>query len=512
MIMALQMRMASFPKPKWQLPVRRTLLWIGIVLLAVFLGVAIAVLPAGFLIRLLVLPIGVCFLALCWVMRSKRSGLPGGLVLTLLLFAAALSVIWPRYIFFSIGGPHVNPQTLSIFAALVVIAFWMTYSPEFSGRVFRTLFSGGHVGLFAVLWLAWRLVAALLGEVPLLSVVELVRDTIYLSSFILIGAAIASYDHGPRLLLRVLLVSGLFVAGAGLVEAFVQNNYFVRFASGGDSQQVADALRTIALDKVRGGAYRAQAVFDHPIVFAQFVAAMIPLGIYFFVYEKGWFWRSVGFLVVPVGILAILKSGSRSGLVSLAVVFAFVGVVAWLRSYNSRGFGKAVAIAALPGVFFGLLIAYFVVQELVVGRSHVEAGSSSVRLKMLMDGVSALADSPLWGFGHGMAIYKAGVISGTTGLATIDSYLLTIALDSGYIGLFLFIMAVSAFAFKGAVAAVRLSGADGARVGLLVAAVLAIVATFAGLSIPNNLTLMWLLITASLPLVAKAEKTVQRRL
>jgi O-antigen ligase len=210
-------------------------------------------------------------------------------------------------------------------------------------------------------------------------------------------------------------------------------------------------------------------------------------------------------LVIPVGILAILKSGSRAGVVSLAVALVFVGGVIWLRSFNSRGFGKAFAIAALPAFLFGLALAYYVVQELLQGRGQVEASSSSVRLKMLLDGVKALVDSPIWGFGHGMAIYKAGVISGGTGTATIDNYLLTIALDSGYVGLAIFIALIGTFAYKGAMAAVRLPGEEGARIGLIVASVLALVATFAGLSIPNNLTLMWLLVASGLPLINRAQ-------
>lgn len=486
------------------LSVSGALLWIGFGLMTLVMGAAIALLPPGFLIRLLVIPAGFGFLAICWMLRSHRAGLPGRWVFSLLLLTVALSVIWPRYIFFSLGGPHVNPQTLFVFAALAVILFWLVYSPEFSVRVFDLLFRTAGIGLVAVFWLCWRLVAAALGEVPLLSVFELLRETIYISSFLLIGAAVAAYDQGPRYLLRVLVLCGLLVSMVGLVEALLRRNPFLQFASGNDSQEAANALKTIVMDKFRGGAYRAQSVFDHPIVFAQFVSAMIPLGIYFVVYEKGWVWRLAGLLLVPVGIFAIAKSGSRAGIVSLAVAIAFVGLIIWLRAMKSRGFGKVWAVIAVPAVAFGLMLAYFVVRELLLGRSQVEASSSSVRLKMFFDSVQALADSPLIGFGQGMALFKAGVISGSTGLPTIDSYLLTVALDAGYVSLILFVIVVALFSWRGAIAAMRLPGADGACAGLLVASVLAVFATFVGLSIPNNLTLMWLLVAAALPLIQRS--------
>lgn len=486
------------------------LLWLCLGLVTLIMGAAIAFLPPGYLIRLLMLPAGVGFFAICWMLRSHRAGLPGRWVFSLLMLMVALSVLWPRYIFFSIGGPHVNPQTLSVFAGLAAVLFWMIYSPAFSEKVFAVLFRNTRVGLIAVLWLVWRLIAAAFGEVPLLSVFELLRETVYLSSFLLLGAAIASFENGTRALLRVLVLCGFAVASVGLVEAFLQRNPFVQFASGGDSQEVAGTLKTIMMDKFRGGAYRAQSVFDHPIVFAQFISAMIPLGAYFLFYEKGWFWRAVGLLIVPIGILAIVKSGSRAGVVSLAVAFMFLGFVVWLRAFGSRGFGKVWAIVAVPASVFGLVLAYFVVQDLVLGRSQVEASSSSVRLTMLLEGVKALVESPLVGFGQGTALYKAGVISGTTGLATIDNYLLTVALDGGYVSLVLLVALVSVFAWRGGVAAVRRPGADGALIGFLVAAVLAIFATFVGLSIPNNLTLLWLLVAATLSLIARAP-TVQAR-
>lgn len=473
----------------------------ALLLVCITTGLAVAVLPAGFLIRLLLLPVGFGFLLLCWMLRRKGVGLPGTLSLLVLLGAVFMSVLWPRYIFFSLGGPHVNPQTLSVLASLGVIAFWFAYSPEFSAKFRRVLFDASGVGALAVVWLSWRLLASAAGEFPLASVIEYVRDIFYVSSFLLIGCSLATYDDGPKWLLRVVVGAGFIAALAGLIEAFMQKNYFVQFASGGDSQAVADALKTIMLDKTRDGSYRVQSTFEHPIAFAQFIAAIIPLGTYFAFYEKRTFWRIVGFLVVPIGFVAIVKSGSRAGLVSVAVAFAFIMAFFWLRGMVSKGIKRGVAIIAMPVFLVGVGLVYFVVRELVIGRSSLEAGSSSVRLKMLQDSITALTDSPVWGFGHGMAVSKAGVVSGYTGVATLDSHLLNIALDSGYVGLTLFLAIICLFAVKGGLAATRLPGSDGAQVGMIVAGVLALVATFVGLSIPSNMTLLWLFIAAALPLI-----------
>jgi hypothetical protein len=131
---------------------------------------------------------------------------------------------------------------------------------------------------------------------------------------------------------------------------------------------------------------------------------------------------------------------------------------------------------------------------------------------MVWDSVSALSESPLWGFGHGMALLKAGVISGHTGVATLDSLLLTISLDSGYVGLALFLIAIAVFTIKSSLTAVQLRSEEGARVGMLAASVLALIATFVGLSIANNMTLLWLLVAIALPSFQKAKHLSSIRL
>lgn len=494
-------------RKKMIFPIGRFFAGVSLIFVCAIAGVLAALVPAGQLVRIFVLPTGLGLLVLSWMLRRKDARLPGRGVFILLMASVCMSVLWPRYVFFSLGGPHVNPQTLSVFASLAAIVFWATYSPGFSNKLYRVIFSSSGIGFLVVLWFGWRLFASALGEFALVSVADYVRDLVYVSSFFLVGCAIATYEDGSKWILRVLVASGLVVAALGLIEAFMQKNYFVQFASGADNPAVADALKTIMFEKIRDGNYRAQSTFDHPIVFAQFIAAVIPLAAYIAFFERHWIWRLIGFLVVPIGLLAIVKSGSRAGLFSLAVALGFVGVFGWLRSITSNGLRRVIALATLPMLLIGLAVGYFVAQELVLGRSSSEAGSSIVRLKMFWDSVTALYESPLWGFGHGMALFKAGVISGHTGVATLDSLFLTIALDSGYVGFLLFVAIIFLFSIKSALTAVRLRDQEGARVGMLVASVLALFATFAGLSISNNMTLLWLLIAIALPSIKKAEMT-----
>lgn len=470
--------------------------------LCLVFGFAIAVMPPGFVVRLAALLLLIFFLGFAWALRSEKVGVPGAVTKLILGGTVFLSVVWPRYILFSVGGPYVSPYTLSAVIGLMISLFWIIYSPVVSARVYSLLFGIRTFGWLLMLWFAWRFITCLTGIYPLDSVVDFVREMLYLGSFILIGAVLLSIDGGGRILFRTVIFAGFIVCVIGLVEAFAQRNPLVKYAAGADTKGVADAIKTIAMDKGRVGAYRAQSVFEHPIVFSQFVAAALPLGVYTVFYDKSKFWKLVAILLIPIGLAAIVKSGSRAGLVSVAIAVVFLGGMAWLRGMTSKGVGRIVAIVAMPAFVFGAFVAYLGIQQLIVGRNSVEASSTSTRAYMFQRGFDALADSPLTGFGQGMAVFKAGVIGGE-GTATIDSYILTVAVDSGYVGIALLLLAIGVFSN----AAIRASAVDqseiGARIAYCAAAVLAIFATFAGLSIASGLTLMWLLLFATLASMRK---------
>lgn len=486
--------------PARTLSSRPTAVAIGTALIAAFFGIALVILPMGFFFRVFVVFAAAFTLLLAWLARSEQNRVPNRLIFFLMMLIVSLSVVWPRYVFFRFEPlPRINPYTVSIMLGLCLLLLFVLISPEFGRRISGTMRRGGWVVKLTLLWFAWRLIASILGEYPFASTINLLREMTYIGSFLLFGVVIASFENGPRYLFRALVLMGFVVAVLGVVEAFQHKNLFVRFASQGEEGDLAAVLSNIALSKIRMGDYRAQSTFDHPIVFAQFCAALMPLATYGLLYEKRWFWRLISLLIIPIALLAVLKSGSRAGIVSFAIAAVFLGVLLWLRAMAHGRFSRVAAIIALPGMFAAIGIAYVVSMYLVEGRSAVEAGSTSVRLLMIRYGIDALWQSPLWGFGYGLATTKAGIAS-PLGVVTIDNYLLSIALDSGYVGLGLFVAMIVVYALKGFTIAVQRRSEEGMFVGACVAGVLALSVTFAILSIPNNMTLLWLLVTASFPL------------
>lgn len=472
-----------------------------ILLFAIVFGAVSAVFPVGFLARFAVVAVVLVVLFFGWALQ--REGPWGALpsLRWLLLLVVALSVLWPRYLFVHKAGlPGINPLTILTMAALFACFFGIAYSRAF-GRDLRTIFTSGGVAFsFFLLWFFWRLFASMIGEEPIYSSIEVVKEFVYIGSFVFFGLVIAVWEPGPRYLFRVLIGCGLIVSVVGVYEGFVQMNPFIGFISSDGDMTAPRVLISIAAEKLRDGAFRAQSTFDHPIVFAQFVAALIPLALFVATRDSSRFWRLVAFVALPCALLAIANSGSRSGYVSVAMAFGLVASIWWLRAIIYGRFSKAVAIVALPAMIGAAIIAWFFVSEMVAGRNQHEISSTSVRLLMLRDGIAALWESPLWGFGHGLSVTKAGVTN-PMGLATIDNYLLSIAVDYGYVGFSLFVLGVVFFSARALSFAVRAKGVSGEYVGACLAAVVALVVTFAGVSIYQNMTLFWLLVTVSVPVM-----------
>lgn len=481
---------------------KKLLIFVALMVPALLLGLMIGFFPPGFTVRVIALPIFIGFLILAWMMRSDKVAIPGALSMLVLLGTVALSVLWPRYVYFSVGGPSVNPLTLMTFASIVLALALIASSPALTARMAQVHRASKPIGTVLLLWLVWRFIATMSGKYPIAAGFDFLRELAYLTSFYLIGTIIACSPNGPRTLIRILLGCALLVGAVGCIEAIQQRNPFVRFATGGTSLAAIDALMIIASEKLRGGSFRVQSSFDHPLVFAQFLVAALPLAGYAVFWERSRFWRVIALLFIPLGLFALYKTGSRAGVACLAGSLAFLGLFGWLKLARTRGYGKAVAFAAVPIVFLGLVGVALLVEALALGRDRGEQSSSSVRLKMLELGLRALEESPVLGFGQGSAISKAGILDPATRVGTIDSLLLSTALDAGYVGLALILLFVVLVIVKGTLAALRLRGEESARQICLVSAVLAVFGAFITLSINSNLTLFWLLCTATLPAMA----------
>ncbi|MFN3861661.1 MAG: O-antigen ligase family protein [Roseateles sp.] len=479
---------------------------LALALLCLILGVMIAVLPVGVVLRGVALLGLLIALLLAWQVRSSKFGMPPRLLAWCLLGTVALSIIWPRFIFFPIGGAYTNPQAASVLLMLAACAVVLIANVGLSKRDSCSALGLWNLGWLIFAWFAWRVLCAFLGDYPAVSVVGIFKELAYSGSFVLLAMVLLGYPEADRWLLRTIVFCAFIAVVFGLVEAVLQKNPLIRFASGADNDATVASLRSLTTEKIREGAYRAQSLFTHPIVFAQFVAAVLPLSLLLVITEKkSWFWRALAGLVIPIGLAAIVKSGSRAGLVSVLAALGFMLFMFWLRAFRGRGFGRVAALVGGPALLIAVGGIGWMVKGLIMGRSAIEAGSTSARVEMLRRGVAALEQHPIFGYGEGLSVHVAG-LTDSKGHTSVDSYLLSIAIDSGYPGLLLFLVIVLTFVSRLAWLAAGDAGPRGLSAAMVAASVMALFVSFVGLSIPHNMTLLWVLLVLGL-LYAKRLQT-----
>jgi hypothetical protein len=194
------------------------------------------------------------------------------------------------------------------------------------------------------------------------------------------------------------------------------------------------------------GVYRVQSTFSTSLGLGEFIALSLPFIFYFAMENYPRIVRFLALAMVPLLFLVLLASGSRLGMIGfcltlLAYVLAW-GAIRWRR--NRGSLLGPVIVWAYPAFFGAFLAATIFVGRLhrmVWGGDETGASTDARRIQYQM-GWPKILSHP-WGYGIG----RSGTVLGfrdPSGLLTVDTYYLTVALDYGVIG---FILYYGAFLF-----------------------------------------------------------------
>ncbi|WP_124948699.1 O-antigen ligase family protein [Sulfuriferula thiophila] len=485
----------------------RGLLMLGLLFTTFLLGVTVALMPVGVSARVAIIMIAILFLVTAWGFRQTTAMFPERKLIIFSAFVLTMSIVWPQYIFFSAGGlPRVNPFTLSTAMGLIFILALTAHYRSFSSRMPLLIAEIKPVAIFFGLWIVWRAISNLLSGAPVATNTGLLRELIYVYSLFAYGLFVCQGKNGIQLLGRIIVACTVIVGLAGIVEALQGKNMFIGFAASGETGDVGDAIATIIADKVRGGAYRVQSVFSHPILFGQFLGAAAPIVLVSFLLDRSRAWRLVALIALPLIMIGILKSGSRSGVMALVVSGAVLGMMLWVYLLTNSKKYSSFAIVAVPVVLIVILAAYGIGEHLIAGGSRTESGSSMVRAVQLQLALNAIPNSPFFGYGLGAAVQIAGVKTYLNAL-TMDIYYLSVLLDSGWVGLALFFAMVLSLIVTSLRYVSSHSGRNMYYVSAYMAAAISVLVTLGAVSMPQNI--MFVMLAAGVLAVAKHESRAQ---
>jgi hypothetical protein len=194
------------------------------------------------------------------------------------------------------------------------------------------------------------------------------------------------------------------------------------------------------------GVQRVQSTFSTSVGLGEYIALSLPFILYFALENFPRIVRSLALATAPLLFFVANVSGARSGMIGyfltfLAYLFAW-GAIRWRRVRGGL-IGPAI-VWGYPVIFAMFLTATFFIGRLhrmVWGGSETDPSTNARRTQWQM-GWPKILHHP-WGYGEG----RSGVVLGfhdPSGLLTVDTYYLTVLLEYGVAG---FILYFGAFLF-----------------------------------------------------------------
>lgn len=349
-----------------------------------------------------------------------------------LLAMIFLSVIWPNYIVYKAGVmPGITPPR-AILLLLLVTLYATLCCHKISRLKISALFHEFKT-IFVVLLMfsAVRLLSSIFYSPHLLvAIFQIIND--FLMGPLLMALVLLLLDdqHKQKKLYTTLIIAFVIINIVGLAEWFHHGSLFTGY-------QITETEYTILTEKARGGEYRLMSVFANSLIFSQVMIISLPLCLYTFLNSN----RVMKLiLLINFGLIffMVIKTGSRA---AIALVLAFPFLYLYSRIYFRSPTKIVKYVVVIVPILIFLIGSIFVstnqgdfVQLSTMGSDSASAMSTQGRIQQLKKGLSALMEHPLFGYGVG------GGVKLMYPRKTIDNLYLTIVLDTGLTGLFLFIL------------------------------------------------------------------------
>ena len=462
-----------------------------------FLGGIAALFPVEFSIKL-GLVIGCLVVVAISLHVPKGAKVPIVLLRGLLFTLVVVSTVWPHYLSYQgLPGPSINPTRLIYWALTGLWLFWFIGSSELRQRLSARIAMFRPFMIILVIYLAWSLVCAALSQYPAASLYYMVTLMFVPTLSFLVALSCLRDRHDVDFILMLMVIGALIVASLGILEAIKRENLFYDLVPSlfpqGDRGDVWGGQ--LLKDKSRDGDYRVMSTFTHPLTFGEYLALILPLSVYLGGFSVRPLFRLIGLITIPVIVAGLYISHTRSPLIASGIVMlGLVGFLSVQAMAQKHSFAKAtVGFLALVTLAVAVIPLIGISLEMVAGTNAGEAGSTLARIVMFEQGGSLVYDQPLFGYGPGRAAVTLGFLPGFSVL-TMDSYYLSVALESGLPGLLLFVTILGYPIIKGWIQSLRFSGRSRARIVAITLALLGFSIIRSVLSLTENFDTAFLLI------------------
>ena len=339
------------------------------------------------------------------------------------------------------GLPWISARRLATFGLIAPFLLAIGSSSEVRRRIAESVRASSLLFICAAGFLVTAALSISVSANPSESLSSLVDGVLSWYVPFLAMISIARDKNDVVVVLKIICLCAIFNTTAGVVEFYLQHNFFVQiFPTSMLNTLIANNPTLSYLlpgpQHFRNGLYRANSTFVTPLSFGEFQIIVIPIGLFFLIHREKLFERVLGGVIVFSGIVGIFCSGSRGGFVgviaSVAAFFAFYSI----RKAASSKASLVPAISAVLGIIgfgciIGLIMASHTVRTTVLGGA-AQQGSTDARYEQWAAGIPSIESSPIIGHGFSMG---GDIIQDYT----IDSYPLSLILETGVLGLVFFV-------------------------------------------------------------------------
>lgn len=382
-------------------------------------------------------PLGAAFLlppliAIVAVAPALKAA-PRTLALSLLSIAAFLLAVWPVYLFVKLGPlPILTPPRLVLYAVSALWAYDMTFSRLRRAQFAFAVRKSGAVSAAVFVFFLLGLLSLPFAEGRSISIPEFVRQ---LMIWFVPYCAVLTYCRRQRDFVRLLkaFAAGAFVVALIAICEAATHRLLADLLSPFISDD-AEWLRNAQAEKIRDGAFRAQASHTHPLSLGEHLALSAPFALAFLVgarkIRSRLFWAAA-FLAIALAAVATHSRGAMLvmsiAVLSMAAVLAF----RFLKRAHAAPF-RPLAALVLAGALLVSPLATGRFGDFVSGKGGMsQYNSSQSRLDQIEQAWPKIMKRPIGGYGTGRATRVLGYWGRTL---TIDDYYLTLALDLGLLG------------------------------------------------------------------------------
>jgi hypothetical protein len=388
-------------------------------------------------------PVAILGALTIWALPDTTRAPTGTMAVIFWAFLLGLE-LWPNYLSLALPGlPWITMIRLSGIPLTLILLVCVSVSSSFRDETAKSIKAVPTLSGLLIAFSILQLVSVAFSGKPFFSLDRFFVGTISWTGIFFVSAYLFRTPGRIERWAYVIWGMTFLLCLEGLAEWRMGHTVwaghipsFLKMADNG----VADAM---AQGSVRSGigVYRVQATSSTALGFGEYLALAMPFVLHFAIapsYRP--LIRAMALITIPLLIFVLNLTDARSGMIGalMAVMLGPILMALIIRRNRPKSMmASAIAIGSpiVMALAIGASLFFHRIREKILGGG-AQASSTAARVIQYHDGVPKILSRP-WGYGAGMSGETLQFYS-PSGMLTVDTYYLMIALEYGVIGFLIY--------------------------------------------------------------------------